>query len=76
MESEETLFPYLCVHAPRKEYIGKYPIKISIVMARGPKQALAEFTPFHPNEPFIKHYKKPYVTSGIYAHYIEGRSQA
>jgi hypothetical protein len=64
------LIDYLCIHTPRKEYRHLYPIKINLIRAVSRKEALKEFSPFHPNEPFIKHYNKPYAVSTIETHYI------
>jgi hypothetical protein len=64
------LFEYLCIHTPRKEYRHLYPTKINLMRAPNRKEALKKFIPFHPNEPFIKHYNKPYAVCAIATHYI------
>ena len=69
--TEELNRPYLCVHAPRKEWRNILPIKINVIMAKSNKEARAAFIPFHPNDPETKHYNKPVVVSSIMPFYLD-----
>jgi hypothetical protein len=61
---------WLCIHAPRKEWRNRLPIKITVVRAFGRNAALAKFIPFHPNDPETKHYNKPYALLHHGTHFI------
>ena len=62
---------YVCIHAPRKEWRNRLPIKVNIVHAESRKEALAKFIPLHSNEPTVRHYNKPYAIDECQSpHYI------
>lgn len=69
MEFEKT--PYLCIHAPRKEWRNRLPIRITVIMARNRKEALSKFVPFHPLDPDTQHYNKPYARHTIGSHLLD-----
>ena len=48
------------------------PIKINLIEADSREKALAEFVPFHPNEPTIKHYNKPFAVDELQSPFYLG----
>jgi hypothetical protein len=65
------MFSFLCVHAPRKEWRNRLPIKVAIVTASNTKEAIEKFRPVHPLDPDTKHYNKPYAVAAMGCHFIE-----
>jgi len=62
---------YLCIHAPRKEWRNRLPIRIEVVAAKNKEAALERFIPFHPLDPDTLHYNKPYARHIIGSHLID-----